>query len=143
DWLRHFELQVDVWRRYRGRISAGRADAGPPVETRLRDVESNEWSADRNVVNRQGGVADGSKRSLAARDRERQDAPMLPQGRQASLDAIEPRHYLSMPLGFRCRFPGEERDAAAWVQDRPINLVERGESLLVSGCLELGPGDQF
>src|SRR6266536_3350481 len=63
--------------------------------------------------------------------------------RDPGLQLVEAPQHLLMAHGFSRRLLREERDAAAGIEDRPVDVLERCKALLVSSSLQLGKRDQL
>src|SRR5689334_12110243 len=91
---------------------------------------------------RRSGTA-GDKGSDGSRRLGRGQSQRAAQRRQLRHDLVEPRQQLGMPQAFGCRLLSEERDAASWIEDGALDLVQRRESLLACRSLKLDHRDEL
>src|SRR5439155_19710426 len=63
--------------------------------------------------------------------------------RDLRLQLVEAPQYLLVAHGFSRWLLREEGNAAAGIEDRPVDVLERSKALLVSSRLQLGKRDQL
>src|SRR5919106_1279124 len=78
-----------------------------------------------------------------AHDRSRPRRHRRPQLAELAADVVEAPQELLVAERLLRRLARHERDHAARLEDRTVDLLQRGEALPVRGGIELGPGDEL